>query len=285
MSSIQPLVLPLTPPARRPLPRRVLGLYTPIWANRRLIWQLALQELRLRYAGTLVGSIWAFIHPVVLIVAFWFVSTRGLKITFETGPPYFLFLFCGMVPWMMFSDAASTATGAVLSHKYLVSKIKFPLEILPVVSVVAAFVVHLVLLTLLIAILRISGSPLTLHVVQLPVFLVGMLAFSTGLAWVLSALNVFQRDVGQTFTAILTIWFWMTPILWPATGMSRWALRILKLNPMYYVVEGYRDALLYGRPLGMAWKVDVYFWSVTVFLVLAGAVMFRRLKPHFADVM
>src|SRR5262249_11491724 len=107
-------------------------------ANRRLIWQLALNELKGRYAATLVGSVWAVVTPLVLILVFCFVSAYGLKISFESGPPFHLVLFCGLIPWMTFSEAISSGTGAVLSHAYLVKKIAFPLEILPVVSVVSA---------------------------------------------------------------------------------------------------------------------------------------------------
>jgi len=277
------LIAGFVPPAGRSFLRRLVWLFLPIYTNRRLIWQLALHELRARYAGTSVGVLWAFVHPFIMIAAFWFVSTRGLRVSFEQGPPYFLFLFCGFVPWMAFSDAITGGTSAVLNHKYLVSKIAFPLEILPVVSAVASVIVHFVLLAILIVILLVSGVTPTVHFLQVPLFLAGLVAFSIGLSWTLGALNVFQRDVGQTVNAFLTVWFWMTPILWPTTGTSPWTLRILKLNPMYYVVEGYRDALLHARPLGVAWRVDLYFWLLTALVVLSGAIVFRRLKPHFAE--
>jgi len=254
-------------------------------ANRRLIWQLALNELKGRYAATLVGSVWAVVNPLVVILVFWFVSAYGLKISFQNGPPFHLVLFCGLIPWMTFSEAISSGTGGVLSHGYLVKKIAFPLEILPVVSVVSAVIVHGFLFALLLGILLLSGVTLTLHLLQVAYFLLAMVAFATGLVWVLSALNVLNRDVGQAVGAILTIWFWFTPIVWPAQNLSPRVLRVIELNPVFYVVEGYRNALLYGRPLLAQWPLDLYFWAVTAALLALGNVVFRSLKPHFADVL
>ncbi len=265
--------------------RAILSLIRRLYANRWLIWQLAVHDLRSRYAATLVGSLWAIINPVVTILVFWFVSAYGLKISFESGPPYFLVLFCGFIPWMAFSEALSGGAGAVLSHGYLVKKIAFPLEVLPIVNIVSAIIVHFFLLALLVVILIVSGVPPTLHFLQVLFFLIALVAFVTGLAWGFAALNVFSRDVGQALSAILTIWFWSTPILWPAQNLSKRALRIVQLNPMFYVVEGYRNALLYGRSLWALWPLDVYFWGVTAVLIVLGGVMFRRLKPHFADVL
>ena len=109
------------------LPARLLGglrsTFRLILANRRLIWQLTLHELRSRYAATLVGSVWAVINPIVVILVFWFVSVYGLRITLDSGYPFFLFLFCGLVPWMTFNEALTGAAGSVLNHQYLVKQI------------------------------------------------------------------------------------------------------------------------------------------------------------------
>lgn len=265
--------------------RSVLRLIRRLHSNRWLIWQLALHDLRSRYAATLVGSLWAVINPVMVILVFWFVSAYGLKITLESGPPLFLVIFCGLVPWMTFSEAVSNGAGAVLSHAYLVRKIAFPLEILPIVHIVSAVIVHGFLVGVLIVILRVSGAPVTLRYFQAAYYFGAMLAFATGLAWLLSALNVFNRDVGTALSSIMTIWFWATPIIWPAQDSGGLAMRILRLNPLYFVVEGYRNAFLYAKPLIALWPLDVFFWGLTGATLAVGGIVFRRLKPHFADVL
>ena len=265
--------------------RRFLSLIRRLYAHRWLIWQLAVHDLRGRYAATLVGSVWAVVNPVIMILVFWFVSAYGLRITFETGPPYFLVLFCGFIPWMAFSEALTGGANAMLNHAYLVRRIAFPLEILPIVNIVSAIIVHFFLIALLIAILVVSGVHPTLHFLQVIYFLIAMIAFTIGPAWAFSALNVINRDMGQALGAIMTIWFWSTPILWPVQNLSHKALLIVQLNPLFYVVEGYRNALLYRRSLWALWPLDLYFWGVTAILFVLGGTVFRRLKPHFADVL
>jgi ABC-type polysaccharide/polyol phosphate export permease len=264
---------------------RLLFLFQALYAHRRLIWQLTVHDLRSRYAATLAGSIWAVINPMVVILVFWFVSAYGLRLTFETGPPFFLVLFCGLIPWMTFSEALMSGAGAVLNHQYLVKRTAFPLEILPIVSLASALIVHGCLVVLLIIILLVSGVHPTLHFLQAIYFLIAMSAFIAGLAWLFAALNVFNRDVSQALGATMTIWFWITPIVWPVQNVSGSALWLIQLNPVFYVVEGYRNAFLYSRPLSALWPLDLYFWGVTASLFLLGAAVFQRLKPHFADVL
>jgi teichoic acid transport system permease protein len=238
-----------------------------------------------RYAATAAGALWAVANPVVVILVFWFVSAYGLRLSFEAGPPFFLVLFCGLVPWMTFHEALTGSAGAVLNHSFLVKKIAFPLEILPVVSIVASTVVHAALVTLLVVILVVSGVWPTIRALQAAYFLFAMLVLTTSLGWILAGLNVFSRDVGQALGPLMTVWFWITPIVWPAQNLSGFALYIVQLNPLYYVVAGYRNAFLYDRPLLAMWPLDLYFWVVTTILHALGAALFQRLKPHFAEVL
>ena len=120
---------------------------------------------------------------------------------------------------------------------------------------------------------------------QLAYFFLATTIFVAGLTWTLAALNVFQRDVGQSLSLISTLWFWLTPIVWPSDQLTGWARKLIELNPLYYIIEGYRNALLYQEPLSTNWQLGVYFWSLSLFLLLLGVLVFRRLKPHFADVM
>ncbi len=266
----------------------VQSLVSPIqtlYANRRLIWQLAVHELRGRYAATVGGTVWAIANPVVVIVVFWFVSVYGLRITFESGPPFFLVLFCGLLPWMTFNEALTGGAGAVLSHSYLVKKIAFPLEILPVVNTVTATIVHFFLVALLILILAVSGVRPTPYFLHAMYFLFAMIAFTTGLVWMFAAFNVISRDIGQALGPVMTVWFWITPIVWPVQNLSEPVRRVLQLNPLFYVVDGYRNAFLYGKPLWALWPLDLYFWAVTAGLFVLGAGVFRRLKPHFVELL
>lgn len=261
-----------------------LRLFRTLVRNRGLLWSLAVYELRGRYAATLAGSVWAVVNPLVLIGVFWFITSYGLKITFEDGPPYFLMVFCGIVPWLAFAEALGGGTNAVLSHGYLVKKIAFPLEILPLVPIVSTIIIHAVLVAFLLFIMTVNGLPPRLPFIQILYFSFAMLAFAGALSLTLGAINVFQRDTAHVVGAILTIWFWVTPIIWPVSNLPEWALNILRLNPMFYIVEGYRGVLLFDQPFWFQWPLDAWFWGITLALMLLGSIVFRRLKPHFGDV-
>lgn len=263
----------------------LLSLPKTILANRRLIWQLALHDLRSRYSATLMGSIWAVVNPMILLLVFWFVSVQGLKISLSDGPPFFLVMFCGLVPWMAFSEGVNAGANAVLMQAHLVKKIAFPTEILPFVQITSTIIIHFFIVALLLLILLIYDTPVTIHWLSAIYYLFSMMALSSGLAMGFSALNVLHRDIGHALSAVVTLWFWTTPIIWPAKNLSEPMRAIMQLNPMYYIVEGYRDALLFARPIGSQWPLDAYFWGVTLALLVLGASLFRRLKPHFADVL
>lgn len=261
-----------------------LGTFRTVLRNRRLLWNLALYELRGRYAATLAGSIWAIVNPLVLIAVFWFITAYGLKVSFESGPPYFLMVFCGIVPWLAFSEALSGGTNAILGHAFVVKKIAFPLEILPLVPIVTSVIVHFVLILVLLFIMWVSGLPPQWQFVQILYFSAAMLVFASALSYVLGPINVFQRDTAHVVGAVLTIWFWVTPVIWPTANLPDWAYKILRLNPVFYIVEGYRGVLLFDQPFWFQWPLDAWFWAVTLFMLLLGSLVFRRLKPHFGDV-
>lgn len=263
-----------------------LRVFKTIYQYRSLIWQLARHKLREQYAATLIGSFWAILQPLMTILVFWFVFTYGLKIPTTTEEiPFFLILFCGLIPWMTFSDGLSGGTGAILAHQYLVKKIVFPLEILPIVQIVAAFVVHLYLVIFLVLILFFYGIKPSIHSIQILYYVFAMAFFTAGLTWFLSALNVFHRDVGQSLSLIIMLWFWFTPIVWPVTRLSGPMLWFVKANPIYYIVEGYRQTFLYSEPFWNHWNLGLYFWMVSIGLFILGITFFSRVKNQFCDVL
>jgi teichoic acid transport system permease protein len=253
-------------------------------AHRRLIVQMAAYELRNRYASTAIGALWAMIQPVLLIVVFWYVATRGLKVSFDTGTPFILLMFSGFVPWLLFADALNGATNSVTSYAYLVRKVAFPVHILPAVPVCAALFVHAAIFALLLVILAWYGVYPRMEMFVVFYYLAALLLFLLGMGWLLSALHVFSRDVGQTVASVLTVLFWATPILWPAHHIGGWAKAALQLNPMYFIVEGYRSALLPAEP-APGGSLHLYFWGLTAMLLVLGASVFRRFEPDFADVL
>lgn len=263
----------------------VAGFASDVIANRKLILRLALYELRSRYASTMIGALWAIIHPALMILVFWYVAAHGLKINIQEETPFFLFMFTAFVPWLAFSDGISGATGSITNYAYLVRKVAFPVHILPVVPICASLMVHFAIFLLLLIILACYGifpRPQFLTVVY---YLVALELFTLGLGWALSAFHVFSRDVGQALSTVLNILFWLTPILWPAKNIGGWVKIALQLNPLYFIVEGYRSALLTAHWPFFQWPLDLYFWGLTICLLVMGATVFRRFEADFADVL
>ena len=264
----------------------LVDLFRTVVRNRALIWQLAIYQFKNEYAATTLGAVWAIVHPIALLCVFWVVFSQGFRLR-PTDPqtPYFLVLFCGLVPWLMFNAVLVGGSGIIIQHKYLLRKLAFPLEILPVVHLISSALVHSVVLLVLFVILLVYGIVPGVKCLSLFYYFSAMACFSLGLSLVLSSVNVFHRDIGQVVGVVATMWFWLTPVVWQPDSFPPTLVAYLKFNPLFHIVEGYRYALLPTSSRDAAdFTTAIYFWATTLFLLLLGAVIFRRLKPHFGDV-
>jgi lipopolysaccharide transport system permease protein/teichoic acid transport system permease protein len=254
-------------------------------SRRQLIFEMTRRDFKAKYLGSYLGMLWAFVHPTVYIAILWFVFGYVFKSQPVSGTPYALWLAVGIIPWFFFSDALSSATGSIIENSFLVKKVAFSIGILPLVKILSTLVIHLFFLVMIIGLFLFSSSPLTLHALQIPYFLAGAIILLTGLAWLSSALIIFLRDVGQLVAMALQFLFWGTPIFWSIKLLPAKYQPIIKLNPVVYIVEGYRDSLINRVWFWEHWQQTLYFWGVTGAMLVLGAVVFRRLRPHFADVL
>jgi lipopolysaccharide transport system permease protein/teichoic acid transport system permease protein len=261
----------------------LLAFFRTVYSRSDFIWAMAVRDFRTKYVGTLGGVLWIVLEPLALVATFWFAFTIGLKVTGPAGMPFAIYFVTGLVPWLFFSETVGANTNMIIANAHLVKKTKFPTEILPFVSILSSAFTHAILLVIVIAMLWIYGYRPTFHIVEVvPLFLL-LSAFITGLSWLLSALNVFHRDLGHAVTMVVNLWFWLTPIAWNADAVPaewRW---VAGYNPMHYVIEGYRRAMVYGQP-----ALDVhgalFLLGVTAVVIAWGGYVFRRLKNEFADV-
>lgn len=266
------------------------------FSNRKLIWDLGKDDFKKKFAGSYLGTVWAFVQPIVTIFVYWFVFDKALnagtqvtKVGIEV--PYVLWLTAGMVPWFFFSDAVTNGTNALLEYSYLVKKVVFKIEILPMVKMMSALFVHLFFLLFTLLFFALSGLYPTAAVIQMIYYSLGMVCLSAGIIYITSAVVVFFKDLTQIINIFLQILVWMTPIMWNMDGMvnagslNPAVQMILKLNPMYYIVSGYREALIDGTWFWDRPRLTIYFWTVCLLICLIGNWTFTRLKPHFADVL
>ena len=266
---------------------KMLGLPMELYHNKRLILSLSRNDFKTKYAGSYLGIVWAFIQPVVTIMVYWFVFTIGLKAGDMAEYPFVLYLISGIVPWFFFQDALNGGTNALMEYNYLVKKVVFKISILPIVKVLSALFVHAFFVVFALIICSFNGYTPTLHTLQIFYYTGCTFVFVLALVYATSAIVVFFRDLTQIINIILQVGVWMTPIMWDLNMLSGHPLlmKAFKLNPMYYIVSGYRDSILGKTWLTEHWKWGIYFWVVTIIIFAFGSVIFKRLKPHFADVL
>jgi len=257
-----------------------------IWFNRGLVLRLARSQLRDRYSGSVLGVAWALLQPATVMLVFWFVFSFGMRVAAPAGEePFVNLLLVGLAAWFWFNDAVSTGTHAVTGSAYLVKKVAFPLELLPLAPVVASLLVHLGLLLFVLLGLAVTGHSAGWRLLKLPLYMLATATLASGLTYWLSALHVFHRDVAQTAILVLQLWFWMTPIVWSFAAFPPEVAAVLSWNPMAYVVEGYRHALLAGVSEPPSFGQTLSFWCVALAVLASGLALFRRLRSDFADVL
>ena len=263
-----------------------------IYENKKLIGRLSANDFKTKFAGSYLGIIWAFIQPVITIFVYWFVFEKGFKpaaISNAAGNevPYVLWLIAGMVPWFFFSEALSGGTRALLDYSYLVKKVVFEIDILPVVKVISALYVHVFFLVFALSLYVLYGYYPDLYMLQVVYYSFCLFMLVTGLSYFTSAIVVFFRDLNQMINIVLQVGVWVTPIMWNMDTMdiSPILKNILKLNPLYYIVQGYRDSPIHKRAFWEHTGMSIYFWCFTILFILLGNHIFKKLRMHFADVL
>jgi teichoic acid transport system permease protein len=257
-----------------------------LYKNRGLVLDLALNDFKTKYAGSYLGIIWAFVQPIATIIIYWIVFQYGLRIGSPMEDiPYILWFITGLVPWFFFSEAVSTGTNCLIEYNYLVKKLVFKVSILPVVKVISAFFVHLVFLAFLLLVYSFYGRLFTIKYLLILYFCIAMFILIVGICYFTSATIVFFRDLGQIINIVLQVGMWATPILWDYNIIPDQYLWIMKLNPMFYITEGYRAAFLNEKAIVLLNFQTLYFWLITLLLFIIGTFVFNKMNRHFADVL
>jgi len=249
---------------------------------RALIQSLVSRELKARYRGSVLGFLWSFVNPLLLLLTYTFVFTIILPNRQVDIQPYFLFLFCGILPWTWLQGSLAESCGVIIASGNLIKKVLFPAEVLPTVTVLANLAHFLLGLPILFAFLAWKGK-LAWTAVLLPVPIFVQLVLSLGLALFLSALTVHFRDIQNIVTHVLHLWFFATPVIYSYAAIDETSLlrQALRLNPMTHVMVVYQQVLFYGaidhwRGLFLAFLIGILFFG-------AGSFLFDRLRDTFPE--
>src|SRR3990172_2419482 len=257
-----------------------------VYKNSYMIRSMVIRDIRMRYIGSFLGVFWSIIHPLTQLMIYYFVFSVILKI--KLGPEYGetnfgIWLMAGLLPWTLFAEVMTRSPGAVLEQSSLISMMVFPSEILPLAHLAAAVINHLIGLIIFIGFLLVFGYNLWPKVLWILPFLLAIGIFVLGISWMLSALNVFLRDIGQIIGVFVQIWFFLTPIFYPRHLIPESLQGLYSLNPMLHTVEGYRAALLGKTDIDISGLSYLLLFGLATFAL--GGLIFKKLKPAFADVL
>ena len=251
--------------------------------RRSLLFQLVRRDFQQRFVGSAIGWIWGLIQPLVLLLSWWFVFGVCLNQTGPEGIPYALFLFAGMLPWLLFSDTVQRSASCLLDQSSLITKTVFPAEIVPVSVFLSTLVSHGLALALMITAYAVAKNQISVFLVLLPVYTLLIGLFAVGLGWIVASLHVFLRDTAQVLSVILTFWFWFTPIFFTEKAFPEPIRPFLHFNPMFFAVRAYRGLLLTSN--WPRWEDLAMLALYGAGTFLAGGLFFRYMKRGFADVL
>ncbi len=254
--------------------------------NKSLLIRLTKNEFQKQYLGSYLGLVWAILQPLSFILVMWFVFEVGFRATPVVGDtPFVLWLLSGMIPWFFMADAISSGTNSIISSAYLVKKVAFRVSILPLVQIGSSLMVHSMLLVILMIVFILHGKMPTIYWLQLPYYALCAVVLTLGISWLTSALRVFIKDIGNFIGIVLQLGFWFTPIFWSVDILPEKYLYLIKLNPFFYIVDGYRNTFVNHVWFWEQYRVTPYFLITTLIFLVLGAIVFKRLRPHFGDVL
>lgn len=263
----------------------MLGFLKAIFQSKALLWSLTKNEFKQRYVGNLLGMLWAFIQPAAMIGIFWFVFQVGFKSKPVDNFPFILWLVAGMFPWFYFAEALSMGTNAILSNAFLVKKVVFRVSLLPIIPILSALAIHIFFIFFMFGMFIYYGYTPEIYWIQLPYYVIASSLLLLGLSWLTSSIVVFFKDMGQFVAIVIQFGFWLTPIFWSLKMVPEQYHWIIQLNPMVYIIDGYRNSMIYHHWFWEDISMMIYFWVTTIAFFMLGAITFRKLKPHFSDVL
>lgn len=248
-----------------------------------LVLYVARCDLSRRYAGSVLGAAWALAFPILQIGVYWAVASYGLRLGGRADLPLGVLLIAGMTPWFALSDSLGAMTRSFTGNAALLKRLVVPPAVMPLASLVAAMMVHAAIVLLTILVLWTLGHPPSSSLALLLYFAGSAALFALASGTLLALANAAVRDVGQLLGPLLLLWFWATPIVWPAEALPEWLQPAVIWNPLAYLAEGYRYALL-GRPLDLpSAESTIAFWVVTASLGLLAWLAFRRYEREVGD--
>ncbi len=239
-----------------------------------------------RYSGSMIGVLWAVVRPMIFIGVYWFAVAIGFRGGgVRDGVPVVFWLISGIIPWFFISEAITGAGMSIRRNSHLVTRLVYPVATIPTFSALSLFYAHMMILGVVIAVFILSGQGLGIYILQLPYYMLCTLLFAVVAATLFSALTAVSKDAGHLIGSLMTLLFWLTPIIWPLERLGGTVKYIIMLNPVTYLIQGYRNAFVLERWFFVQWEYTLYFWVFMGVAALFASFLFAKLKDDFADIL
>lgn len=249
-----------------------------------LIIRLAVYDTKSKYQLHYLGMLWQFLNPLIQILAYWFVFGIGIKKGAPMdGYPFIIWMLAGIIPWFFISPTLLEGSNSIYKRINLVAKMNFPISALPTIAIFSNLFSYFIMMLLYVLILVLNGYYPTLHWLQYFYYLICMIIFMFSLSLFNSTISILIRDYQQLLQAVTRLLFFLTPIFWSMDHMGATVTTLLKLNPFYYIIDGFRNSFLNGPWFFNDVKYGLYFWLLTFLLLMVGSVLHLKFRNRFID--
>ena len=266
--------------------------FREIYRYRALINALVSRELKARYRGSVLGFVWSLLNPFLLMLVYWLVFSVYMRFGMKN---YHVFLFAGLLPWVWFSSSLIEGCNSIMSGASLVKKVLFPAEILPIVVIISNLIHFILAVPILMIFMFISKIPLGWHVIYFPVVVFIQFVFTLALVLLLAALSVHYRDIQQILSNLVTLWFFMSPVIYPLTGLPEGAKKfifLMHLNPMSHIMSAYHSVFLqwmddgsggFPHNTGLPWSGLLGILVFSFLFLIVSYRVFNYFKTSFSE--
>jgi ABC-type polysaccharide/polyol phosphate export permease len=261
-----------------------IDFFYQLYLNRMLILNLSLRDFEKKYISNFFGFIWAILDPLAFVLILYLVFGSRYGKTNPEEVPFVVYLITGFIAYNLFSGTLQSITTCISDHSFLLKKVNFRVAVLPIVTVISHLMVHCIVLIICIMILLFNHIYPVLFWFQLLYYIIALSVLLISLGWLTSSIFLFFPDINNIIGIVTQALFFLTPIFWNMQGLPLSNQYILKLNPIYYIVNGYRESLTNHQGFWTHPALTLYFWTFCFIALVAGVTVFKRLRPHFADV-
>ena len=264
---------------------RTKNFITDIYNKKSILYELAKRDFQQQYMGSYLGAVWVYLQPLFFITVIYLVFTFGFRSgSSSDGVPFAVYLISGMIAWFYIAENSNKNTSVIKEHSFLLKKVDFRLSMLPIVKLLSSTAPHLFFILIAVIVASLNGIYPSFYLFQLIYYFVAMFALLLGFGWLTSSSNIFIPDVSKIVSVIVTFGFWLTPIFWSISKIPEPYQWIIKLNPATYIVQGYRDSIVSHIGFWEKPYQTLYFWTFTAIIMWIGITVFKKLRPHFAEV-